>query len=170
MINLRKTGNRLMNGARAEHNKANPAKGSQRKRFDGENHPRLQRSSMAVKTARTGQNEMPTTKSNQQARNLRPQKPDWLDGDEIMTCDVSYLKMEDALCSASGFMNSTLTWVNGSVQKSFARQPHHTSTGPFGTGMFSRRATAGTSVCMKDATIGGSWKRGSSSPRSSRNC
>ncbi len=47
---------------------------------------------------------------------------------------------------------------------------HHTSTGPFGTGMFSRRAEAGTSVCMKDATMGASWKRGCSSPCSSRNC
>ena len=48
-----------------------------------------------------------------------------------------------------------------------SRIPHHTSTGPLGTGMRSR-GSAGS--CMKDATSGGGWKRGCNSPSSSRNC
>ncbi len=45
---------------------------------------------------------------------------------------------------------------------------YHTSTGPLGTGIRSRWATAGS--CMNEATSGGGWNRGFSAPFSSRNC
>ena len=45
---------------------------------------------------------------------------------------------------------------------------YHTSTGPFGTGILSRRATPGS--CMNEATSGGGSKRDCKRPSSSRNC
>lgn len=45
---------------------------------------------------------------------------------------------------------------------------YQTSTGPLGTGICSRRTTAGS--CINEATIGGGAKRGFNSPFSSTNC
>ena len=52
--------------------------------------------------------------------------------------------------------STRLNFVERSDLKAALALPHHTSTGPCGTGMDSRAAAAGWS-CMKDATIGPGW-------------
>jgi hypothetical protein len=58
----------VTNGAAAAHKRAKIANGNQSERLDGENHPKLQRSSIAVKAARTGQKATPTKKSSRAVR------------------------------------------------------------------------------------------------------
>src|SRR5689334_21392792 len=56
----------------------------------------------------------------------------------------------------------------GRTGGSKGKSRHPTSTGPFGTGIDTRAATAGSR--MKLAVIGGGWKRGNNSPSGPKNC
>ena len=65
-------------------------------------------------------------------------------------------------------LKAMATIIGSLRDRHFAQSFHHTSTGPFGTGICSRIVEVGSR--MNDATIGGGRKRGCSSPFASRNC
>src|SRR5437762_8567905 len=79
---------RPIRGAIPEHKKASTAKGIHKKRFDGENHPRLQRSSTAVTAPRNGQNVVPMQNSTHELREQVPRRCDWLDNDAFMASEL----------------------------------------------------------------------------------
>ncbi len=78
---------------------------------------------------------------------------------------ISWLDLSLSVSATESKGNGLLS---SETQRHTGGPSYHTSTGPLGTGIRSRWATAGS--CMNEATSGGGWKRGFSAPVSSRNC